>query len=127
MENSYNIGNGTRNSYGSAIVKLKIQSDHEQGLQKELHDYEYKCKHLDNENEQKIIAQNLGWIGKTFGSAENASKNITATLCMLLLLGVTVVSVVVYCYERDISKLIGLWDGVFPIITLSLGYLFGKK
>lgn len=126
MTNSYNTESGT-SSYSPSLKKLEIQNAHEQGLQKEQHDFDLECKKLDQKHEQETIEKNLGWIGKTFGNADNASKNITATLCILLLIGVVIVSAIVYCNERDVNKVAGLWDGVLPIITLSLGYLFGRK
>lgn len=127
MNNSYNETSGTGYSSSPSIQKLEIQTTHEKNLQKEQHDFDLECKKLDQKHEQEIITKNLGWIGRTFGSTENASKNITATLCILLLVGVVIVSAIVYCNERDVNKVVGLWDGVLPIITLSLGYLFGRK
>ena len=128
MENSYNdISSGTSYSPSPSLKKLEIQTNHEKELQKEQHEFALECKKLDQMHEQETIDKNLGWIGQTFGSAENASKNITATICILMLIGVVIVSVVVYCNERDISRVEGLWDMILPIITLSLGYLFGKK
>lgn len=127
MNNSYNETSGTGYSSSPSIQKFEIQTTHEKNLQKEQHDFDLECKKLDQKHEQEIITKNLGWIGRTFGSTENASKNITATLCILLLVGVVIVSAIVYCNERDVNKVVGLWDGVLPIITLSLGYLFGRK
>lgn len=124
MENSYNTGSGTGYSSSTSIKKLEIQTNHEKELQKEQHEYDLKCKRLDIDHD---LNKHLGWVGRKFGSAENASKNITATLCILLIVGETIVSSIVYYYECDISKVTVLWDGVLPIITLSLGYLFGKK
>ena len=127
MGTEYNMGSGTSYSPDDMIKQTKLQNAHERDLQKEQHDFTLECKKLDQQHEQETIEKNLGWIGKTFGSAENASKNITATICVLMLIGVAIVSVVVYCNERDISRVEGLWDMILPIITLSLGYLFGKK
>lgn len=127
MGAEYNMESGTGYSPDNMIKQTKLQNAHERDLQKEQHDFDLECKKLDQKHEQETITKNLGWIGRTFGNAENASKNITAILCILLLVGVATVSVIVYCNEHDISKVTGLWDGVLPIITLSLGYLFGKK
>jgi hypothetical protein len=115
MSNRFEEQSGT-NKYQSTETLTKINNAHERSLKQEEH------KH-----QQDIIDKDLGWIGKFFGRAENASKNITATLCILLLVGVTIVSAIVYYNERNISNIKGLWDGILPIITLSLGYLFGKK
>ena len=127
MGTEYNMGSGNSYSPDEMIKQTKLQNAHERDLQKEQHDFDLECKKLDQKHEQEIITKNLGWIGRTFGSTENASKNITATLCILLLVGVVIVSAIVYCNERDVNKVVGLWDGVLPIITLSLGYLFGRK
>ena len=126
METEYNLRSGT-SFYPHVIQQQKLQNAHERDLQKEQHEFDLNCKKMDQQHELDTIDKNLGCIGRTFGSAENASKNITAILCILLLVGVTVVSIVVYCKEETVSAVTGLWDGILPIITLSLGYLFGKK
>ncbi len=126
MGTEYNTESGT--SFSPDVIKqTKLQNAHERDLQKEQHDYDINCKKIELQHELDKIDKNLGCIGRTFGSAENASKNITAILCVLLLVGVTVVSIIVYCNEKTVSAVAGLWDGILPIITLSLGYLFGKK
>lgn len=126
MGTEYNTESGT--SFSPDVIKqTKLQNAHERDLQKEQHDYDINCKKIELQHELDTIDKNLGCIGRTFGSAENASKNITAILCILLLVGVTIVSIVVYCKEKTVSAVAGLWDGILPIITLSLGYLFGKK
>ena len=115
-------------SFSPEVIKhTKLQNAHERDLQKEQHVFELSRIKLNQQHEIDTIDKNLGCIGRTFGGAENASKNITAILCILLLVGVTIVSIIVYCKEKAVSAVAGLWDGILPIITLSLGYLFGKK
>ena len=58
---------------------------------------------------------------------KNSSKNITAIINIILLIGATAVSSVVYFCEQDKAFVKAIWTGVLPIVTLSLGYLFGKK
>ena len=53
--------------------------------------------------------------------------NITATINLVLLLGATVISLFVYCHDQDKEFVKAIWTGAMPIVTLSLGYLFGKK
>ena len=100
---------------------------HEQVTQKEEHEYQLKCKERDQKHEKELLNTNLGVIGRLLGSAEHASKNITASICILLILGVSVISCWVYYKKQDIAFIKSMWTSISPIITLSLGYLFGKK
>lgn len=126
MGTEYNMESGT--SFSPDVIKqTKLQNAHERDLQKEQHEFALTCRKIDVQHELDTIDKNLGWLGRFFGSAENASKNIAAIVCIALLVGVTIVSIVVYWNERSIFSASSLWDEVLPIITLSLGYLFGKK
>ena len=126
MGTEYNKESGT--SFSLDVIKqTKLQNAHERDLKKDQHEFDLNCKKMDQQHELDTIDKNLGCVGRTFGSAENASKNIAAILCILLLVGVTIVSIVVYNKEKTVAAVAGLWDGILPIITLSLGYLFGKK
>lgn len=115
------------NSYSpdtSLNVELnREQYKHEQSQLKEQHKYQEK----ENEHSRETEKIKLGKIGKWFGTGENASKNITATICILLIIGGAVVSFYAYAWKDD-KELVGeIWGVIMPIITLSLGYLFGKK
>ena len=137
MGDSYNRSTG--NTYSTATIrKIELQNTHEQVQLKEEHDHEEKMAKLRYENEQtikdkecqhevNINNQSLGWFGRLFGSQENSSRNITAAICILLTAGVSIISCIVYFCKDDISFVAKMWGGLFPIITLSLGYLFGKK
>ena len=71
--------------------------------------------------------QALGWFGRLFGSKENSSRNITGAVCLSFTAGATLVSLIVYFGKDDIEFVKGMWEIICPIITLSLGYLFGKR
>lgn len=69
----------------------------------------------------------LGRLGRFFGHEDNSSKNITFVILIVL---VVIVSVLTWCFfeNNQLSEFVKLlWTQLFPIITLSLGYLFGKK
>ena len=126
MRTEYNIESET--GFSPDILKqTKLQNTHEQILKKEEHEHTINCKKLDQDHELKTLSANLGFIGRTFGNAENATKNITVVICLCLILGVSVISCIVYFCKEDIPFVAKMWGGLFPIITLSLGYLFGKK
>ena len=120
----------TQNSYeknpNSYLTSTK-QMQHEQRTQKEEHSFLLQCKDKDHEHEKELLDKNLGFVGQFFGSAEHASKNITATICLVLVLGFTIISCFIYFLEKDVAFVKSMWHCISPIITLSLGYLFGKK
>lgn len=108
----------------SVNVELNIeQLKHEQYQLKEQHKYQEK----ENEHNRETEKIKLGKIGQLFGTGDNASKNITATICILLILGGAAVSFYAYAFKDDKDLVGEIWGTIAPIITLSLGYLFGKK
>lgn len=96
-------------------------------LNKQKNDFELDMQRKQFDHENELKDKELGWIGKFFGSGENSSKNIAVILCVLLMLGGTIISCIAYFMDKD-TQFIGLiWNKILPIITLSLGYIFGKK
>lgn len=137
MTNSYNLNSG--NNYpASNIRKIELQNAHEQVQLKEQNEHEVKMTELMCQNEQTLkeknykheqatINLNLGWFGRCFGSKDNASRNITGVICLTFIIGATLISLLVYFIKDDLTFIKHMWGIVSPIITLSLGYLFGKK
>jgi hypothetical protein len=87
-------------------------------------------KIIENQNELKLRESEKGWIGSLWGSSKNAPNNIAGIVILLLLtFGLVCTSIIVIWYPtKDVSPSIkDLWAVITPIITLGLGYLFGKK
>lgn len=61
-----------------------------------------------------------GVLGKLFGTGDNAAKNSTSLLVLLLVLA----GIVAYFWKGDEGA---FFDIVVPIVTLGLGYLFGQQ
>lgn len=110
-----------------SIALNKINQSHARAVQKEDHSHEEEMQKLANEHAEKEHAKELGLVGTLFGGDKNSSKNITAIINICLLIGATAVSLAVYFCEQDKAFVKAIWTGVLPIVTLSLGYLFGKK
>ena len=120
----------TQNTYNENLpVQLQIATQqHARATQKEDHDFQLQMQKQQHDHENGLKDKDLGWLGKFFGGENISSKNITAFVCGILLLGVVAFSIVIYCTDKEDTTFIGqLWEHVIPIITLSLGYLFGKK
>ena len=97
-------------------------------MKNEDHDFQLQMQKQQHEHENGLKDKDLGWLGKIFGGDSIASKNITGFVCGILLLGVFVFSIIIYCKDKENTSFISeLLQYILPIITLSLGYLFGKN
>ncbi len=114
----------------NASYKITLNRDlqkHEQTKLKEQHGFELSRLDKDNAHTQELEKNKLGLVGKLFGTGDNSSKNITATICILLIIGGSAISLYAYVEKNDKDLATSIWGVIAPIITLSLGYIFGKK
>lgn len=86
---------------------------------------ELKTIVLNGNNNSRIQDKEAGIFGKFLGSnTKNASIHVALILCIILL--------TICIFDMSHSFFTGksitsdIWNLVFPIITLSLGYIFGK-
>lgn len=119
--NSYNP------DYSAEIALNRDLQKHEQTKLKEQHSYDLSKQEKENSHLQTLEKTKLGFVGCLFGAGENASKNITATICIILLIGGASVSFYAYACKGDAELAGSVWNVISPIITLSLGYIFGKN
>lgn len=63
-----------------------------------------------------------GWLGRFFGAPTHSPLNIAGLLILLL-----VITGVAMSFLHGISESINYWSKILPLITLALGYVFGKK
>ncbi|WP_418810731.1 hypothetical protein [Paraprevotella xylaniphila] len=135
MKNGYNTDlKGFKTESGYCPIHKKIDQEltkenhrHEQATLTARYSHQYKVQEISQNHELNIINKKLGLIGQIIGNSENASKNITCIICILLLGGATIISLVIYWGKDDVSFVQAIWNNIMPVITLSLGYLFGKK
>ena len=111
----------------------KDLAKHEREQQKEAHEHQREIKYteyqheidlksLENKQQIKLTNKRIGWIGVIFGDECHASRNITACICISLI----ILCIVVYIWGNE-GKIELIKEVFVPIITLSLGYLFGKS
>ena len=115
------------NSYGKDFSSNSQQLEHQQAMAHEDHDFNLKMQEAQHQHELKLKEKELGWIGHIFGSSDNASKNIAATICFVLLLAVILISGCVYWKDKNTDFISTVWQTILPVVTLALGYIFGKK
>src|SRR4051812_3846938 len=73
--------------------------------------------------QSKAMDLDSGWLGRCFGSTQNAPGNIAGLVVVLLL----VLGIYVTAVETKAMQAPEYWKTVLPVITLVLGYLFGRK
>ena len=81
------------------------------------------------ENEKQKSNNELGILGKFFGSGNSLSKNIAGiTICILLIIGTIYTFILLFKEDKSNDLPIKeFWGVILPLITLTIGYLFGKK
>lgn len=81
-----------------------------------------KITYEDKKNER-------GWLGRFFGSGKHSPNNIAGLLIILLLLiAVSYTTyMLIYKPETTHSNVLDFWGIITPLITLSMGYLFGNS
>lgn len=96
-------------------------------LRKDAYEHEERVKDSDHKHELAIQRGKMGLLGRLFGADENSSKNITLIIIVFIL-----AIAILLTYQNPDNKdnsdfAYKIWDKVFPIVTLSLGYIFGKN
>ncbi|MBI3821504.1 MAG: hypothetical protein HY289_02365 [Planctomycetes bacterium] len=78
----------------------------------------------DRETYIKLKAMDLesGWLGRVFGSPKNAAVNIGGLVAILV-----VIAGVIMTFFPGGATATETWKIVTPIVTMVLGFLFGKK
>lgn len=76
-------------------------------------------------HEQSMIQ--YGIFGHIFGAEENSSKNLTFVL-LLFILKLWFIICLITIFAKELSETaFKMFEILIPLITLSLGYFFGKK
>jgi hypothetical protein len=74
--------------------------------------------------DQTRMTLEAGWLGKIFGSATNAPTNIAGFFVGILTLTIIVVG---FVFVPSSISAMDFLNFLAPLITLALGYLFGKS
>lgn len=102
--------------YSSDFNHLKLSYKHDESV-------------LDkrNEHEIQVLREKAGWFGRCLGHDDHSSKNITLVIIVLLVFMIG--SLTFYFFDKDKTSpfVEMIWNQFFPILTLALGYIFGKK
>ena len=69
-----------------------------------------------------------GFLGRIWGSIEHSSNNIAGLFIVLLLIIGFVYTICLLCSNvcDGHNKILEFWNMLSPLLTLALGYLFGK-
>ena len=73
-------------------------------------------------NDPEIKKIDAGFLGKFFGMGDHCSKNVAGLIVIVLI----VFSCIIFFTEEEKSNVWNFIKSFSPVITLALGYLFGK-
>ncbi len=97
-------------------------------LQREEHQFQLKMQQQQHSHENELKNKEIGWLGKFFGSENNSARNMAITVIILVIFGALSFSIcVLFNAQLDNALIKEVWNLVVPIITLALGYIFGKN
>ena len=83
-----------------------------------------------NKESQKLLVtsytddKSRGWFDKIFGT-----KKVTTYISLVICLCLFLVGIIIMLVESFVGIKLDytIWEKIFPIITLALGYIFGKN
>lgn len=96
----------SNNSYSPDPSQIHLEQ------KKEDHSFELEKINKKHEHEIKVMEKELGALGRLLGSYKNASKNITALICITLLIGALIISTIVYYRNNDTSFVKSIWTSI---------------
>ena len=119
MDKNNNINQPVYQDNGETAVKT------ENRLQEEAFEASLAKQKLDNEAEKG----RRGWIGSIWGDGNNSAINIAGILIIaLLIIGAVYTFVMIgRSWDKTHLQVLDFWKIIVPLITLALGYLFGKR
>ncbi|MBQ6301558.1 MAG: hypothetical protein IJK75_06415 [Bacteroidales bacterium] len=109
----------------SSTGENSLNKTYPPSLNKKIIDADLEKERLNKEDKRS----ERGWLGKLFGAGVHSPNNIAGLLIVILLLvaiGYTFF-MLVYCPVETHHQVVDFWGIITPLITLALGYLFGKS
>ena len=109
------------------LKQSKQEQTHEKNILSEKNKHELEIIDKNNNHILEIKKKELGWFGIFFGGKELISLNISGMLIIFLLITGLLLSYKIYNDKTDLDSVVKIWGIITPIITLTLGYIFGSK
>lgn len=130
MEENNTYNQQPNNSYVNpehTLKQSKQEQTHEKNILSEKNKHELDIIDKNNNHNLEIKKKELGWFGIFFGGKELISLNISGMLIIFLLITGLLLSYKIYSDKSDLDNVVKIWGIITPIITLTLGYIFGSK
>ena len=107
----------------------RAQYQHEEITQQAQNDHEERMADKEYSHRKEMLDKELGSLGHVFGSMSHSARTIAFVIVIALLLVSTgILTYVYFCAPANAeSKHFELiWTNTIPVVTLTLGYLFGS-
>jgi len=123
-----NTSPNTGSSYHRDEFKhSKLNQAHEKNILAQNNQHELDLMEKGNCHEVELKKKELGWFGIFFGGKDLISLNLSGMLLIFLVVSGVILSCIIYKNKTDIENILKIWGVITPIITLTLGYIFGNK
>ncbi|MCM1140955.1 MAG: hypothetical protein NC453_20485 [Muribaculum sp.] len=119
--------NSTTNGGYATRVTANAEFQHKEKTQKQDHDHEKEMAELEHKHALEMLDKKAGTVGRYFGIEDNGSKNITLIVLIVFLI-IVFFLIMMFYKETPHSAFVELvWNTAVPVLTLALGYIFGKE
>ena len=128
-ENTQPMISTNTTSSGGYVQRVNVVAEykHKENTQKQDHEHAKDMAELKHRHETDILDRKAGAVGRYFGIEENGSKNITFVIIIVFM--IVVFSLIMMFYKQSPhSQFVEIvWNTAIPVLTLALGYIFGKE
>ncbi|MDE5629142.1 MAG: hypothetical protein K2I69_06225 [Muribaculaceae bacterium] len=112
--------------YG-AIHQAKYQ--HEEITQQTQNEHEERMADKEYSHRKEMLDKELGRLGHLFGSRSHSARTIAFVIVIsVLLISTAILACVYFCApaNSECKQFELIWTNTIPVVTLTLGYLFGS-
>ncbi len=107
----------------------RAQYQHEEITQQAQNDHDERMADKEYAHRKEMLKKELGCLGRLFGSDKHSARTIAFVIVIALLLVSTGIMTYMYFFtpaDQDTKRFELVWSNTVPVITLTLGYLFGS-
>lgn len=113
-------------TYG-AIQQAQFQ--HEENTQQAQNEHDERMADKEYAHRKEILDKELGHLGHLFGSSAHSARTIAFVIVISLLIVSTCILTYMYFWapaNSNTKYFEMIWTNTIPVVTLTLGYLFGS-
>lgn len=107
----------------------RSQYQHEEITQQAQNDHDERMADKEYAHRKEMLDKELGCLGHLFGSKAHSARTIAFVIVIaLLILSTAIMTYMYFCKaaNEETKYFEMIWTNTIPVVTLTLGYLFGS-